>query len=54
MQEAQRQRADENRHQRHRQVALRVVKQRHDLIPDQHAGSGSAGRGAKSQRWNEL
>jgi hypothetical protein len=35
-------------------VALRVVKQRHDLIPDQHAGSGSAGRGAKSQRWNEL
>ena len=46
VQEAQRQRADEDRHQRERQVALGVVEQRRDLVPDPHAGwrAGTGGR----------
>ncbi len=38
VQEAQRQRAHEDRHQRDRQVALGVIEHRRDLIPDPHAG----------------
>ena len=46
VQEAQRQRAHEDGHQRERQMALGVIEDRRDLIPDPHAGwsEGTGGR----------